>query len=479
MTARAVDVALAGISKHFGSTVALDEVDLRLRPGRIHALLGENGAGKSTLMSVAFGLLRPDQGRVTVDGIEVAMRTPRAAIQHGIGMVQQHFSHVPAFTVAENVAMGGRGRFDPQAAARRVRVVADAAGLALDPFARVADLPIGAQQRLEIVRALAHGARVLILDEPTAVLAPAEASDLLQWLRRFADDGGAVALVTHKVREALSVADDITVLRAGKRVVGGEAHTFTATTLARAMFPDDVPDARPPAPNRIGAAVVVAARRVSLAATMGRAAIREASFEFRAGDLIGVAAIEGAGHETLLRALAGLCSPAAGAMELPANVSFIPGDRRREALVLDFPLFENLALRRAVDLHGIVPWHDVRERTRAVIREFDVRAESESAAVHTLSGGNQQRFVVGRELAAHPSLVVAEEPTRGLDLVATAAVHAHLRRVAAAGAVVVVHSSDLDELLALSDRIFVVHDGEVRELPVARDLVSRAMVGDA
>ena len=479
MTARAVDVALVGITKRFGTTVALDEVDLRLRPGRIHALLGENGAGKSTLVGVAFGLMRPDQGDVIVDGTEISMRTPRAAIHHGIGMVQQHFSHVPAFTVAENVALGGRGRFDPRAAARKVRVVADAAGLPLDPFARVADLPIGAQQRLEIVRALAHDARVLIMDEPTAVLAPAEASDLLRWLRRFADGGGSVALVTHKVNEALAVADDITVLRAGKRVAVGAASTFTATTLARAMFPDAVPDARPQPPPRIGAGVLVTARRVSLAATAGRAKIREATFEFRAGEIIGVAAIEGAGQETLLRALAGLCTPAAGAMELPAKVSFIPGDRRRDALVLDFPLFENLALRRAVDLRGVVPWRAVRERTRAVIREFDVRADSESAPVHTLSGGNQQRFVVGRELAAEPSLVVAEEPTRGLDLVATSAVHAHLRRAAAAGAVVVVHSSDLDELLALSDRILVVHEGKVRELPVERDLVSRAMVGDA
>ncbi len=430
-------------------------------------------------MGIAFGLVRPDQGDVMVDGIEISMRTPRAAIHHGIGMVQQHFSHVPAFTVAENVALGGRGRFAPQAAARKVRVVADAAGLPLDPFARVADLPIGAQQRLEIVRALAHEARVLIMDEPTAVLAPAEASDLLRWLRRFADGGGSVALVTHKVNEALAVADDITVLRAGKRVAAGAANTFTATTLARAMFPDAVPEARPQTPPRIGAGVLVTARQVSLAATAGRAEIRDATFEFRTGELIGVAAIEGAGHETLLRALAGLCSPAAGAMELPATVSFIPGDRRRDALVLDFPLFENLALRRAVDLRGVVPWRAVRERTRAVIREFDVRADSESAAAHTLSGGNQQRFVVGRELATEPSLVVAEEPTRGLDLVATAAVHAHLRRAAAAGAVVVVHSSDLDELLALSDRILVVHEGKVCELPVERDLVSRAMVGDA
>ena len=430
-------------------------------------------------MGVAFGLIRPDQGSVTVGGIEISMRTPRAAIHHGIGMVQQHFSHVPAFTVAENVALGGRGRFDPQAAARRVRVVADAAGLPLDPFTRVADLPIGAQQRLEIVRALAHDARVLIMDEPTAVLAPAEASELLRWLRRFADGGGSAALVTHKVNEALAVADDITVLRAGKRVATGPANTFTATTLARAMFPDAVPETRPQAPLRIGARVLVAARQVSLAATAGRAAVHDASFELRTGELIGVAAIEGAGHETLLRALAGLCSPVGGVMELPATVSFVPGDRRRDALVLEFPLFENLALRRAVDLRGVVPWRAVRERTRAVIREFDVRADSESAAVHTLSGGNQQRFVVGRELAAEPSLVVAEEPTRGLDLVATAAVHAHLRRAAAAGAVVVVHSSDLDELLALSDRILVVHEGKVRELPVERDLVSRAMVGDA
>lgn len=478
MTRAAAEVALAGIIKRFGSTVALDHVDLALKPGRIHAVVGENGAGKSTLMGVLFGLVMPDHGSVTVGGKPVSFRSPRDAIRLGIGMVQQHFSHVPALTVAENVVLGGRGRFDPAVAARQVATVSAAAGLELDPGARVEDLSIGAQQRLEIVRALAHDARVLIMDEPTAVLSPGEAAELLQWLRHFADQEGAVALVTHKVNEALAVADDITVLRRGRCVASAPAITFTPASLARAMFPGEA--SRSPAEHAsrtIGDPVVTADQLVIRAPT-GRRGIRSASFFLLAGQVIGVAAVEGAGHELLLRALAGLCVPAAGRLVAPPDVAFIPADRHRDALVLDFSLYENLALRNSRDARGVMPWSEIRRRARAVIEEFDIRTDSEASPVRRLSGGNQQRFVLGRELESHPSLVVAENPTRGLDLMATAAVHLRLLRAAAHGATVVVYSGDLDEVLALSDRILVVHSGEVRELPRNRDVIARGMVGD-
>lgn len=478
MTQPAADVALAGIVKRFGPTVALDHVDLALKPGRIRAVLGENGAGKSTLMGVLFGLVMPDHGSVTVGGKPVSFRSPRDAIRLGIGMVQQHFSHVPALTVAENVVLGSRGRFDPAAAARQVATVSASAGLRLDPGARVEDLSIGAQQRLEIVRALAHEARVLIMDEPTAVLSPAEATELLQWLRRFADDGGAVALVTHKVNEALAVADDITVLRNGRCVASAPAAAFAPASLARAMFPNEA--SRSPAeraPHAVGHPVVTADQLV-IRAPGGRPGIRSASFVLLAGQVVGVAAVEGAGHELLLRALAGLCSPAGGRLVAPRDVAFIPADRHRDALVLDFSLYENLALRNSHDARGVMLWSEIRRRARAVIEEFDVRTDSEASPVRRLSGGNQQRFVLGRELESHPSLVVAENPTRGLDLMATAAVHLRLLRAAARGATVVVYSGDLDEVLTLSDRILVVHSGEVRELPRDRDLIARGMVGD-
>jgi general nucleoside transport system ATP-binding protein len=478
VTAAAADVALTGISKRYRHLTALDNVDFHLGRGRIHALLGENGAGKSTLMSVAFGLVRPDRGSISINGIETSIRSPRDAIRHGIGMVQQHFSHAPALTVAENVALGDHGKFDPAAAIDRVERTATLAGLALDPFARAGDLPIGAQQRLEIVRALAHDARTLILDEPTAVLSPTEALELLRWLRRFADDGGTVALVTHKVREALAVSDDVTVLRAGKQVAGGNAHEFNTSSLARAMFPEALP--RPPESHRRSSPgpVLVTASRLALSAPGSQTSIRDANFELRGGEVTGIAAVEGTGYSLLLRALAGLLPPAHGSLDIPPDVSFIPADRHREALVLELPLFENLALRRAESLRGVVPWRAVRERTREVVREFDVRVESEWAPAGALSGGNQQRFVVGRELEPAPTLLIAENPTRGLDQVATEVVHSQLRRAAAAGGAVVVYSSDLDEVLMLADRILVVHHGEVRDLPVARDLVARAMVGD-
>ena len=478
MTRAAADIALAGIVKRFGSAVALDHVDFALRPGRIGAVVGENGAGKSTLMGVLFGLVIPNHGSVTVGGKPVSFRSPRDAIRLGIGMVQQHFSHVPALTVAENAVLGSRGRFNPAVAARQVATVSASAGLRLDPGARVENLSIGAQQRLEIVRALAHEARVLIMDEPTAVLSPDEAAELLQWLRRFADDGGAVALVTHKVNEALAVADDITVLRSGRCVASAPAAAFTPASLARAMFPGEA--LRSPA-ERARHAVgdpVVTADQLVIRAPGGRPGIRSASFVLLAGQVIGVAAVEGAGHELLLRALAGLCSPVGGRLVAPRDVAFIPADRHRDALVLDFSLYENLALRNSHDARGVMPWSEIRRRARTVIEEFDVRTDSEASPVRRLSGGNQQRFVLGRELESHPSLVVAENPTRGLDLMATAAVHLRLLRAAARGATVVVYSGDLDEVLTLSDRILVVHSGEVRELPRNRDLIARGMVGD-
>ncbi len=393
-------------------------------------------------------------------------------------MVQQHFSHVPALTVTENVALGGRGRFDPTRAAQRVESVARAAGLDLDPLARVHDLPIGAQQRLEIVRALAHDARVLILDEPTAVLSPNEAADLLRWLRGFADEGGSVALVTHKVREALAVADDITVLRAGHSVAAADAVTFTATSLARAMFPESPPSLPEIRVVPSAGAPVVTARHLTVDAQTSRTGIRDATFEVFAGQIVGVAAVEGAGCECLLRALAGLSPPSGGFLTIPPNVSFIPADRHRDALVLEFPLYENFALRHAHDARGIMRWLAIRQRTRSVLQQFDVRTDSEFRPARTLSGGNQQRFVLGRELESRPPLVVAENPTRGLDLMATAAVRARLLRAARDGAAVVVHSGDLDEVMELADRVLVVHSGAVRELPLARDLITRAMVGD-
>lgn len=475
----AAAISLSGITKRFGSVPALDSVDFALRSGRIHALLGENGAGKSTLMGVLFGLTRPDAGVLEIGGTAVAWQSPRDAIRAGIGMVQQHFSHVPALTVTENVALGGSGRFEIGRSAAEVKRVATQAGLDLDPLARVADLSVEAQQRLEIVRALAHGARILILDEPTAVLAPGEATELLGWLRRFADSGGTVALVTHKVREALAIADDVTVLRAGRRVASGLVKAFTPDSLAQAMFPEKQVSDPARRGERDPGAVIVSAERVSVRGAPGEAGIVDATFELRAGEVVGVAALERSGHATLLRALAGLQPPSSGRLSLPAEISFVPGDRHRDALVLEFSLYENLALRHVGARRGLMRWRDVRVRTSRVLEQFHVRAVSGSSRARALSGGNQQRFVLARELDAHPTLLVAENPTRGLDLAAAAAIRDRLADAAHAGAAIVVYSSDVDEVLELAHRVLVVHHGVVREVPVARELVAQAMVGVA
>jgi simple sugar transport system ATP-binding protein len=508
-------LALVGVEKRFGGAVALDGASLGVGAGTLHAVLGENGAGKTTLMRVAFGLVHPDAGVVRVHGDERRFASPAEAIAAGLGMVHQHFTIVPAMTVAENVALGGRGRYDPRAAAERVRTVGAATGLRLDPAAVVGTLPVAAQQRLEIVKALARAARVLILDEPGAVLSPDEAEELLGWLRRWVDAGGTAVLVTHKLRDALRHADAVTVLRRGRTVlarpVRDAAGALTEADLAAAMLgeaaaegradaagepalaqaPDAggdavgravsaTPGARRPAAER---PVVVRAAGVRVVDARGVTRVRDATFILHAGELVGVAAVEGSGQHELLRLLAGRLAPAAGTLETPTRVAFIPEDRHRDALLVEAPLVENLALAGAATRRGRVPWRALAERTAALAAAFDVRGGGPAIPAAALSGGNQQKFVVARELAGSgdgaPALVVAENPTRGLDIRAAAAVRARLRSACDAGATVVVYSSDLDEVLALADRVLVVHDGQVHEAPAERDAVGRLMLGGA
>ena len=508
-------LSLAGITRRFGSVVALDDAHFTVRPGTVHALLGENGAGKTTLMRVAFGLLTPDRGTIRVRGTDTAVASPATALSLGIGMVHQHFTLVPAMTVAENVALGGHGRFDPQAAATRVREVAEDAGLSLDPYARVESLPEGAQQRCEIVKALARDVQLLILDEPTAVLAPQEASELLQWMRRYADRGHAVVLITHKLRDALAVADDVTVLRRGRTVLTAAARDTTQEQLRAAMLGDvtrragaekddgkndgkdqgkeDAERAAPtrtadsatavaataksPAAKSPAAATVLSARHVTYRDTRGTTRLRDVSLDVRAGEIVGIAAVEGAGHHELLRILAGRLEPTGGSVTRPVRIGFVPEDRHRDALMLDAPLDENIALRDAGLRRGRMPWAAIRAQTTALLHARDVRAAGAQVLTRTLSGGNQQKLVLGRELADDPQAVVVENPSRGLDFNATAAVQEALRDARAAGAAVLLYSSDLDEVLMLSDRVFALFDGRLVETVHDRDAVGRAMLG--
>jgi simple sugar transport system ATP-binding protein len=487
-------LSLEGITHSFGSVRALDAASMHLRPGTVHALLGENGAGKSTLMRVAFGMLTPDEGIVRWQGQPLALRSPADALARGIGMVHQHFSLVPAMTVAENVALGGRGRLHPREAAARVRTLTERTGLALDPDARVSTLPVGAQQRCEIVKALARNARLLILDEPTAVLAPAEARELLTWVRRFADDGHAVVLITHKLQDALSTADDITVLRRGRTVYTGAAASSTTAQLTDAMLGDHAANVYRTSnrTSRIsarkllsgesdasGARAVLRLEHASWRDARGVEQVRRASLVVHAGEIVGLAAVEGSGQHALLRLLAGRHAAQSGVVERPARVGFVPEDRHRDALLLDAPLFENLALRGAGTRTGRMHWPDWRARTTERMKAFDVRAAGSDVIARTLSGGNQQKFVLCRELDEQPEALIVENPSRGLDIRATAAVQDALRAARDEGAAVLMYSSDLDEVLALADRVYVMHAGQVVPMSRDRDAVGRAMLGVA
>jgi simple sugar transport system ATP-binding protein len=418
-----------------------------------------------------------------VRGTPQTIGSPAAAFAAGIGMVHQHFTLVPAMTVAENVSLGGHGRFSPTAAAHRVRSVAERAGLSLDPYARVSTLSIGAQQRCEIVKALARDVEVLILDEPTGVLAPSEAAELLRWMRGFADQGHAVVLITHKLADALGVADDVTVLREGRTVLTVAARDVTQDALRSAMVGELTDDALGVAlANRGGAearapVVVLSANSVGYADERGGARVQGASLDVHAGEIVGIAAVEGSGQHELLRLLAGRLEPQSGRIVRPSTVGFVPEDRHRDALLLDAPLDENVALRGAGSRRGWMRWPDIRASTATLMSARDVRASGPRALARTLSGGNQQKLILARELADAPAALIVENPTRGLDFHATAAVVRALWQARDAGAAIVMYSSDLDEVLQIADRVVVMYGGRLMNAARDRDAVGRAMLG--
>jgi ABC-type uncharacterized transport system ATPase subunit len=469
---------LHGVAKQFGDVTALDSVDFTVAAGSVHALIGENGAGKSTLMRIAYGLLPPDAGSLRLFGTTIAGHSVRQAIQAGVGMVHQHLSLAPNLSVTENLVLGGTGLFRPDSAEDLLRRTESSSGLSVPHDALARDLSIVEQQRLEILKALARGARLLILDEPTAVLAPAEIDDLLRWIRGFATAGGSVVLVTHKLREALAVADEITVLRRGRVVRAGSAATISEHELARAIFPENLEVQRAPATLTPGEPLVHA-DAVDVTDARGARRIHHATFALHRHEIVGVAAVEGSGHRELLQALAALLPASSGMLRLPGRIGLIPADRNRDGLVLEFTLVENVALHQLGKRRGLIPWRLLGERTSALLKHFNIVAASARARARDLSGGNQQRLVVARELEHALDLIVADNPTRGLDIRATAFVHEQLREAAARGAVVVVHSSDLDEILSLATRVLVVFHGEVREVGLDRDGVGRAMLGAA
>jgi simple sugar transport system ATP-binding protein len=470
---------LRAIEKRFGPVQALRGADFTLARGELHALLGENGAGKSTLMHVIYGMTQPDAGEIRVRGTPMRVRSPVDARRLGVGMVHQHFTSVPALSVAENVALSAGWPVRPRTLRARVTALAEQVGLPLDPDAEAGSLPVALKQRLEILKALAADTSILLLDEPTGVLTPPEIEELFRIVQRFTAAGGSAVLITHKLDEALRAAGRITVLRAGRVTLTGPAAAETPASLARAMIGADtaVPGVRPRTPE--AGAVVLSAEHLSVDREAGgRPAVRDVSLTVRAGEIVGVAAVEGNGQRELLRTLAGLLPPASGTFRVEQPVGFVPEDRTTEGLIPELPLTRNVVLGSAASAPwrrgARLDWQVARRRTGELLRAFAIRAASPDAPARTLSGGNQQRLVLARALEAHPRVIIAETPTRGLDIHASAAVWERLRSAAAAGAAVLAYSSDLDEVLDQTDRVVVMRDGELFDAPAG---ATRAMIG--
>ncbi len=454
-----------GISKSFGAFQALDQAGLMVRTGAVHAVLGENGAGKSTLMNVLSGFLRPDSGSVWIGSEPLALGDPRRIRSQGLAIVHQHFMLVPEFTVAENLALDQQGslagRLNLKGAVQPALAAARRVGWEVDVDARTGGLPVGVQQRVEILKALATGARVLILDEPTAVLTPDEAGDLIRVIRTLAGEGVAVILIAHKLSEVFAAADDLTVLRHG-RVVGSAAASETdPDEAANWMIGESLP-ARHSAVSLAGN-VLLSCDNLYVSGDRGEPSVRGVTLEARAGEILGVGGVDGNGQIELAEALAGVRPPSSGRVSAMGRIGYIPQDRQRDGLVGAMPIWENTLLGAESD--GRLAWGPfllrgaARRRAQAICDQFDVRRRSIDQPARSLSGGNQQKVVVGRVLEREPGIVVAVNPTRGLDLNAARFVQNELRQAASRGAAVILFSTDREEIEAAADRSLTMSRG--------------------
>ncbi|HEX7173517.1 MAG TPA: ABC transporter ATP-binding protein [Candidatus Limnocylindria bacterium] len=484
-------IEMRGVTKHYPGVVANDQIDLDVRPGEIHALLGENGAGKSTLMNILYGLATPDEGQILIDGQPVTIHSPSDAIDRGISMVHQHFMLVPVLSVAENILLGDEPMANPifldrKAAHDRIRELGAQFGFEVDPDAKVGSLSVGWQQRVEILKALYRSASVLVLDEPTAVLTPQETREIFAVLRQLTTElGTSIIFISHKLYEVLEIADRITVIRRGK-VVGSRIPSETdEEDLAELMVGRDVQltvDRGESSPGE----VVLTADSLRVADDRGREVVHGVSFEVRAGEIFGIAGVAGNGQDELVEAIMGLRRKVAGRVTLDERdvtsasprelhsrgVGFVPADRHRYGLILSFPITDNIVLNdyhRAPYARGPVRDDDaIRRRTQECVTEFDVRTPSITADAGTLSGGNQQKVVVARELGRDPKLLVLDQPTRGLDVGSIEFIHRETIERRTAGTAVLLISAELDEVLELSDRIGIMYRGEIVAVVDAR-----------
>jgi general nucleoside transport system ATP-binding protein len=473
---------LRDITKRFGDLVANDSIDLDIAPGEIHCLLGENGAGKTTLMNVLYGLLQPDEGTISIDGVEHVPANPKEAIAAGIGMVHQHFMLVDVFTVAENLILGREesraGLLNMGQARQTVRQLSERYGLEVDPDAVVEELPVGVQQRVEILKALANDAEYLILDEPTAVLTPQEIDQLISVMRSLRNAGKAIVFITHKLREVQAIADKITVIRHGK-VVGTAKPTDSESDLAELMVGRAVQlrvDKEPATPSAEPRLVL---NGISVARPNGTLAVADLDLEVFGGEIVGIAGVQGNGQTEITEALLGLTPVLTGSMHLDgrsltgltpretiaAGLGFVPEDRKQDGCVSTFTVAENLILNHYAEppyARGIaMDLTKVRQNAAHRIAEFDIRTQSIEATVSSLSGGNQQKVVLARELSRPLALLVASQPTRGLDVGAIEFIHKRLVEERDRGTAVVIVSTELDEVVALADRIAVMYRGRI------------------
>ena len=476
-------IEMREITKVFGEFVANDKINLELRKGEIHALLGENGAGKSTLMNMLAGLLEPTSGEIVVNGQVVKLDSPSKAASLGIGMVHQHFMLVEAFTVAENIILGSEltknGVLDIARATREINELSDRYGLAVDPTAKVADISVGAQQRVEILKTLYRGADILIFDEPTAVLTPSEIDELMAIMKNLVKEGKSIILITHKLDEIRAVSDRVTVIRRGKSIETVEIAGATNADLAEMMvgrsvsFKTEKQEAQPKE-------VILSIKDLVVNENRGVPAVKNLSIDVRAGEIVGIAGIDGNGQSELIQAITGLRKIESGSVELKGqsivglhprqitemSVGHVPEDRHRDGLVLEMMISENIALqtyyKEPLSKKGILNYTNILDYAKKLMQEFDVRAASEIVPASALSGGNQQKAIIAREIDRNPDLLIVSQPTRGLDVGAIEYIHKRLIEARDNGKAVLVVSFELDEILNVSDRIAVIHDGKIQ-----------------
>lgn len=483
-------IEMLGIRKQFGDFVANNNITLQLKKGEIHALLGENGAGKSTLMNVLFGLYQPEAGIIKVNGKEVKITDPNVANRLGIGMVHQHFMLVENFTVTENIILGHEptraGTINIKDAAKKVQELSERYGLNVDPYAKIEDISVGMQQRVEIIKTLYRGAEILIFDEPTASLTPQEITELIQIMKLLIKEGKSIILITHKLQEIMDVSDRVTIIRKGEGIGTVTTAETNPTQLAEMMVGRQVTfktEKKDPNPTD----VVLKVENLVVADNRGIEKVKGLNLEVRAGEIVGIAGIDGNGQAELIEAITGLRKVKGGKVTLnnkditgfkprkitEAGIGHIPQDRHKHGLVLDFPISHNIALqtyyKQPISKNGIMDYKQIKSIAGKIIEEFDVRTASDMSLARALSGGNQQKAIIGREINRNPDLLIAALPTRGLDVGAIEYIHKRLIEQRDKGKAVLLISFELDEVMNVSDRIAVIYDGIIIDTVIPKE----------